>query len=1175
MAEKLTRQQYTAVHDRGGKLLVSAAAGSGKTKVLVDRLMSYVTDTTNPANVDDFLIITYTKAAASELRGKISKRLVELIADDPQNRHLQRQMQRLYLANISTVHSFCGNILKEYAYKLDISPDFRVGDEMECAQLQQQALEQVLNAAYERIGENPCFSSFIDSQGFGRDDRQIPEIILKVYNSAMCHLQPEQWLNQCVLDGEVDGISDVSQTKWGSYLIDDLKSCIQMHRDAFASCVRQATTTDGFEKPVALFEATIQQLDVLCGCTTWDEVMVAKSIDYGRLTFSKKCTDLQLQEQMKAVRNACRADLDKKLSAFSGSSSQMLDDLVSANEAARGLVQTVFSFKIEYQKRKHARRILDFSDLEHRTLDLLLGTKRSGPTAAAMELSERFREIMVDEYQDSNGVQDAIFDVLTRKRQNCFMVGDVKQSIYQFRLADPGIFLKKYDRYLPAEEAVHGQGRKVLLSSNFRSSNGILSSVNSVFENCMSEKIGGLDYGAEEMLREGVPHIPLGEPEVELYGVQVDSDTYAEEATFVAERIVELLDGTHMIRQDDSLRPIMPSDIVILLRSPGSVGAEFQNALEKRGIYCSTGDGGDLLAAEEINVLLSILQAIDNPLQDIPLIAAMASPVFAFTADDLATIRNHDKRCSFFEAIHKSSSEKCKEFLSVLNTLRIDAGMDSISELILHVFEKTRLLQIYSAMEDGDIRADNLYTFCKMASDFETAGRRDLPYFLERINALREHGLSVGSTDGGTDGVTIMSIHKSKGLEFPVVFLCGLSRRFNEESAHAQVLCHKEYGLGLGCADHRLRIRYPSIAKRAISRKILEEGLSEELRVLYVAMTRARDRLIMTYAVKNLEADLQDIALRKSHSGNILLASTVSCPGEWVLQTAMSRTEAGEFFALGGHPGETVYAEPIWKIRVVQAVGETQATVRVEETYNNPSEHMERMKEYLAFRYPHSFATTTPSKRTATQLKGRAKDQEIADGAPQTVYHRFRKATFSGSENTAKAYGTVMHLLMQYIRYHACKDLLSVQKEVVRLVNQNLLTQQQADSIDCKQIVEFFMSPLGEKLIKSSKVVREFKFSVLLDAQKYYPEVKDEKLLLQGVVDCGIIEDDGITIIDFKTDRVSADTVAAAVDRYAMQVCTYRDAMEEIFQKPVTACYLYFFNLGKAYKIANEKCRKD
>ncbi len=1168
MAEKLTQQQYTAVHNRGGKLLVSAAAGSGKTKVLVDRLMSYVTDTADPANVDDFLIITYTKAAASELRGKISKKLVELIAEEPDNRHLQRQMQRLYLANISTVHSFCGNILKEYAYKLDISPDFRVGDEMECAQLQQQALESVLNTAYEKMGEDPYFSSFIDSQGFGRDDRQIPEIILKFYNSAMCHLDPEQWLRQCVLDGETSEITDVSQTKWGSYLIGDLMFCVKMHRDALASCAKRAHRTDGFEKPAALFEATIQQLDRLWECTTWDEVMSVKAIDYGRLTFPKKCTDLQLQEQMKAVRGACKAALEKKLSAFSDDSSQLLDDLREANDAARGLVQMVFAFKNEYQKRKNSRRILDFSDLEHRTLDLLLGRKRSGPTSAAKELSERFREIMVDEYQDSNGVQDAIFDVLTRKRQNCFMVGDVKQSIYQFRLADPGIFLEKYNCYMPADEATDGQGRKVLLSSNFRSSNGILSCVNSVFENCMSQKVGGLAYGEEEMLREGVPHISLGEPEVELYGVEVESDTYAEEASVVAERVVQLLDGTHMIRQGEALRPIEPNDIVILLRSPGSVGAEFQYALEKRGIRCSTGDSGNLLAADEINVLISILQIVDNPLQDIPLIAAMASPVFAFTAEELAVIRTQDKRCSFFDAVQKCDTKKCKDFVTVLNALRTDAGMDSISELILHVFERTRLLQIYSAMEEGDIREDNLCTFCKIASDFETAGRRDLPYFLERVDALKQRGLSVSGTDGVADGVTIMSIHKSKGLEFPVVFLCGLSRRFNEESAHDQVLCHKEFGLGLGCVDSKLRIRYPSVAKRAISRRILEEGLSEELRVLYVAMTRARDRLIMTYAVKNLEADLKDIALRKTHSGNLLLASSVSCPGEWVLQTAMGRTEAGTFFALGGNPGDTVYSEPIWKIAIVQAGEETDA-VPVNESVGDDrlAKQVEKMKTSLGFSYPHNPATTTPSKQTATQLKGRIKDQEIADGVVKIFHRPFRKAAFSEKENTGKEYGTVMHLVMQYIRYEACTDTSSVRREVIRLAQENLLTIQQADSIDCSQIVAFFKTPLGEKLLKSPTVVREFKFSVLMDAEKYYPNVKNEKILLQGVVDCGIIDDDGITIIDFKTDNVTSNTVAEAVKKYTIQVHTYRDAMEEIYQRPVKDSYLYFFKLGKLFKV--------
>ena len=442
MAETLTPQQRQAVENRGGKLLISAAAGSGKTKVLVDRLMRYIQDPTDPADIDDFLIITYTKAAAGELRGKIASKLSELIASNPSNRHLQQQMQRLYLSKISTVHGFCTDILRQYAYRLDITSDFRVADEGECLELQLKALEQTLDAAYETADNDTYFRAFVDSQGLGRDDRQIPEIILKVYTSTKCHLNPSNWLEQCA-SNTYDTVTGIEQTTWGAYLIADLKQYLSLQIDALRHCVAAGAQADGMEKPVALFEATITQLQRLYAGKTWDEIVENREIQYGTLTFSKKCTNLQLIDQMKAVRNACKEGLTKRLRSFVDESSQILSDVSQSAAAARGLVVLVQAFDKNYSNLKKNRGIVDFSDLEHYTLDLLLGKQRSGPASTAAEVGERFREIMVDEYQDSNEIQDAIFDALTQKRQNCFMVGDVKQSIYQFRLANPGIFIEK------------------------------------------------------------------------------------------------------------------------------------------------------------------------------------------------------------------------------------------------------------------------------------------------------------------------------------------------------------------------------------------------------------------------------------------------------------------------------------------------------------------------------------------------------------------------------------------------------------------------------------------------------------------------------------------------------------------------------------------------------------
>ena len=443
MAELLTPQQQMAVCNRGGKLLVSAAAGSGKTKVLVDRLLLYLTEGKGQINIDDFLIITYTKAAAAELRGKIAAKLNERLAEEPENKHLQRQVQRLYLTKISTVHAFCGDILREYAYRLDIPGDFRVADERECQILQLQVLDRILENAYESA--DPDFLTFIDTHELGRDDRKIPQILLQVYNSAQCHIHPEKWMEECMASSQVAGKTDVSETTWGQYLINDLHNYLDMQIDALSNCAVLAEQNGSMVKPSELLRDTVNQLQGLRQCTLWDEIVDFGAIDYGRMSFPKNCTDLSLADKIKAVRNACKAGLEKKLTPFADTSRQVLCDLQKSSSAISGLVTLVKHFTAEYGKAKKSRRILDFSDLEHKMLDLLIGKGRQGHTAIADEIGSRFVEIMVDEYQDSNAVQDAIFSALTEKTQNCFMVGDVKQSIYQFRLADPGIFLEKYN----------------------------------------------------------------------------------------------------------------------------------------------------------------------------------------------------------------------------------------------------------------------------------------------------------------------------------------------------------------------------------------------------------------------------------------------------------------------------------------------------------------------------------------------------------------------------------------------------------------------------------------------------------------------------------------------------------------------------------------------------------
>ena len=1163
MAEQLTDQQRDAVYDRGGDLLVSAAAGSGKTKVLVDRLLSYLMDENVPANLVEFLIITYTKAAAAELRGKIAAKLSERMAEHPENRHLQRQMQRLYLTKISTVHAFCGDILREYAYRLDIAPDFRVADENECRELRETAMEQVLDSAYEDPDDD--FRAFVDTQGLGRNDRLVPEILAKVYDSARCHLDPAGWLRKCLENADPKDLTDAGQTVWGEYLMQDLFRYLDLQIDAMDRCAVLAADGEGMEKLAVLLCDTVNQLRHLRQSESWDDILARKNIDYGRMPVLKKCPDQDLVLRIKAVRDACKAGLAKKLKSFADSSEQTLADIRSCTAAVRGMVALVRRFETEYDRLKRSRRVLDFGDLEHRTLDLLQGSSRSGITTAAAEIGGRFREIMVDEYQDSNEVQDSIFSTLTCKGCNCFMVGDVKQSIYQFRLADPGIFMKKYEQFVPKEEATPGQGRKVLLSANFRSGGAILAGVNDVFRECMSPAVGGLSYGEAESLKEGIRHIPVGEPEVELLVLDVQESTYEEEARLVAHRVAQLLDGKHYVRQGkDALRPIRPEDIAILLRSPGSVGGYFRNALADRGIRCASGGGDDLLQTEEIGVLRSLLQTVCNPRQDIPLIAALASPVFGFTADDLAAMRAQRRYGCVYDALLRWDAPKGQMFLHILEQLRAAARSQPLSKLLETVFSLTRMDSIYAAMAGGELRSANLQAFYQLAVSFESGSRRDLGQFLDSLDALEKKGL-IAAEQSVSDAVTLMSIHKSKGLEFPVVFVCGLSREFNRESVRAQVLCDKKLGLGLTAVDDKNRVRYPTIAKRAIAVKTVAESLSEELRVLYVALTRAGDRLIMTYAASKPEKDLAQLALRMDMGDRELLTGDVVCPGQWVLQAALRRTEAGELFALGGKPLRTAPGEPAWKIRCVTAPEAAAVGLPEELAEAMPADAPMLLRQSLSFRYGHEEATHAPSKQTATQRKGREKDAEAAENTqePKVIHRSWRRPAFGEAEAGGAEFGNAMHACLQFIRYDACDSVEGVLREVERLVKAGLLTEEQGQLVDHRQIAAFFSSDLGKKLRCGGEVLREFKFSILDDGENYGAGLSGEKILLQGVVDCALLEEDGITVVDFKTDKVTEATLPEKVEHYRPQVLAYASALERIYGKPVKQMLLYFFQLDR------------
>lgn len=1169
MAEvKLTRAQAQAVSARGSNLLVSAAAGSGKTKVLVDRLMGYLTDPADPANLDEFLIITYTTAAAAELRAKISGELSKRLAREPGNRHLQRQLQRIYLAKISTVHGFCGEILREFSYALDLPGDFRIADQQEALELRQTAMEGVLEEAYEKIDREPEIQALVNTLGLGRDDRALPELIARLYDSARCHLQPEAFLNDCLEKAAAEGARDAGQTPWGAYLLEAFHGFLDGEIALFTGLLAELRRDPALEKAAGLYASNLEQLKALRAFSTWDEVYAGKATAFGRMPSLKEDPiDPERWEQIKQLRADTWSELKAWQSRFYGDSEQVLEDLRSTVSAMAGLAELVRRFDRSFSREKDRRRALDFSDLEHKAVELLLGKRLSGPTAAAREIGGRFREVMVDEYQDSNRVQDSIFSALTAGRGNCFMVGDVKQSIYSFRLAEPGLFQEKVDAYLRPEEPGQAPGRKVFLSENFRSGGEILAAANDVFACAMSRQVGGVDYGPTEQLREGVPHEALPQPAVELHCLDLsqkegEASKDEAEANFVAGRIRRMLEEDTFIRDASGLRRVKPEDIVILMRSPSNVAGLYVRALAARGIRCRTGDGENILDAPEICVLRAILQVLDNPRQDIPLLAALRSPVFGFSADRLGAIRGAHPDGCYYDALEASREADAAAFCRTLSTLRRWAKTETLAALLRRIFDETGMESVYRSLPDGQSRVENLRLLCTTAAAFEEKGRKDLPQFLEFLESQTERGLT-RPTDGNHGAVRVMSIHKSKGLEFPVVFLVNLDRKMNLEDQSAPVLTDPDLGIGCCAVNQAQRVRYPTVAKRAIAAKMERDTVSEELRVLYVAMTRPRDLLVMTYASTNLAGRLKSIAGAMELPACPRVSAQAGCLGHWVLMCALTRTEAQPLFDLGGRPKALAVRDTVWDIRVHDdpALWKRGSGVLGDEGEKVRLPDQEALRTMTAA-YGYPAACTAPSKLTATQLKGRSLDEEAAEqthparreGSP------WRRPAFLESRRPGgKEAGIAMHLAMQFLRYEACTDRQAVEAEIGRLVREEFLTPAQAALVDCGKIARFFESALGKRLRSGENVLREFKFSLLEPGETYDPALKGERILLQGVVDCCLLEPDGITVLDFKTDRVPPEGAEKLADRYGPQVQAYGRALERIYGLPVKARLLYLF----------------
>ena len=1184
MAEfSLTPQQQAAVESEGGTLLVSAAAGSGKTKVLVDRLLRYVCREDDPCHIDEFLIITYTRAAAAELRGKIAAALQKRLARDPGNRHLQRQMHRIYLAQISTVHAFCAELLRRYAYSADLPVDFRVAEENACSDLRAFAMEKTLESAYAELEQHPDVRCFIDTLGSGRNDKRVAELIGQTYDKANCQLDPDAWMDQCLAqdDGRTASIGD---TMWGRILLDHFHSTVESLIQLLQTALTQMTADAALHaKYQPAFQADLDQLTVLAAARTWDEICAQLPLEFVRSKPAPKDCDAALKERMQAARREEKAALERAVEVFSAPAGEIMEQQSRCAQAISGLFFLTRQFARRYRQEKRQRKWMDFSDLEHETRRLLC-RPNGQPTEIAREVSRRYRQIMVDEYQDSNRLQDSIFFAISQAGRNVFLVGDVKQSIYRFRLADPTIFLEKYQAYPDADQAQDGAPRKVLLSQNFRSRDQILEAVNDICRLCMSREVGDVEYNDQEALRFGRIGADPPQQAVELHCISLryeqeeHPDKRDAEAAFVAQRIARLLEEENYVPEGDSLRRVEPGDIVILLSTLRTAAGSYVRALKQRGIPVSYEQDGNLLETIEVSSVLSLLQVIDNPHQDIPLYAALASPLLGFTADEIARARVGRRRGDLYDCLraYGDRDEKTADFLARLQQLRALAARLPADQLLAELYRELDAEAVFGAMDQGKVRAGNLREFLLLAVNAAQNGNAPLHKFLRQIEKRAEQGIPARKSAQAGGCVRIMSIHKSKGLEFPVVILAGLSQQFNAQDLTKSVLLHPELGAATDVVDLAQRVRYPSAAKKAMIQKLHQEMVSEQMRVLYVALTRARDMLIMTYAEAALYKQLEKMAQLLDVLPPVQLASRAGRLGHWVLMCAMQRIEAGELFAVAGRPERLQTSRYPWKICLHE--GEDVLRALEEKSFQTPltretaafSVTARELQDWMSFRYGRQELAQVPSKITATQLKGRYLDSEVEDGSSGSLpAPQFRKAVFrAGAQPLRPAQiGTATHLAMQFIRYERCATLAGTQQEIQRLLSEEYLTPEQAAVVSAQKITELFTSELGQRILGAEECLREFKFSILVDAGGYFPGAAGEQIMLQGVTDCCLLEPDGITVIDFKTDRVTQATQEQSAIYYKGQLDAYAKALEEIFHKPVREKILYFFATGQAVSV--------
>ncbi|BAQ10254.1 ATP-dependent helicase/nuclease subunit b [Bacillus sp. OxB-1] len=1225
-----TDAQWKAIWASGKDILVSAAAGSGKTKVLITRMIEKVLNESDPTDVDQLLVVTFTNASAAEMRHRMAKALEEAIAAKPDSAHLRRQLNLLNKAQISTLHSFCLNVVRQYAYLLDIDPGFRIADSTEAALLRDDTIGEVLEEAYG--AENPdAMYRLADSFTSDRNDQAIETLIDRLYDYSRVHPSPEAWLRRIPGQYEIGGISSVDELNFIRPLKTSIRHTLEEAAALAEEMRRIALLPDGPEPLAATAEADLLWINEAIrrlNETTWEETYeffaTLKWVTAGRI--KKDSCDEELANRAKKLRDDVKKMMNTvKDSYFTRTPARLLEEIRLMAPAMHTLIDLVIDFGRRYERVKLDRGIVDFSDLEHYALRILSEEKdgKLYPSAISQDYRNRFKEVLVDEYQDVNRLQETIIQLVKRAGEsdgNLFMVGDVKQSIYRFRLAEPMLFLGKYNRFTK-EDGV--EGLKIDLNANFRSREEVLDATNFVFHQVMGERVGEIEYDEAAALKYGAQYPEKNVPTQLslLYADEEEDDDEAEDATELAGQSLKSsqAEARYMIRKIRQLmasgaevtdafteerRPLEYRDIVILMRSmtwSGEIAEEFKLA----GIPIYTELKRGYFDALEVMIMLNTLRVIDNPYQDIPLASVLRAPFVGLTENELAQIRLAKKNVPFYEALQTFISTggagmapetqlKLQRFFVQFEDWRNLARRGSLSELIWQVYSDTHYYEMVGAMPNGKQRQANLRALHDRAIDYEKTSFRGLFRFLRFVDRMRRRGDDLGAARSLSEKenvVRMMTIHSSKGLEFPYVFIAGAGRQFNKMDFNETYLFDQHFGLAVKAIDPDNRITYTSLPYLAMKEKKELEMRAEEMRVLYVAMTRAKEQLEIVASVKDIEKAIvkwQDAQLvNPAERLPEYVRSRANGYLDWI-GPAVARHPAFEKFGVI-QGGELLDDRSKWEIDALpvssfleeleSSSAETAADSAVSEPDQVDEADLAEVHRRFDWTYPHLSSVSKRSKQTVSDVKRLAiLEQQIDEDDPFTVkedelgtpYLHDRPEFMQSRALSAAEIGTAMHTIMQQIPLEQSVTIRKVEEVISELVDRQLLTMEEANAVDAGSVAHFFTTPLAKRLQSASRLFREVPFTYAYDGQD------GDRQILQGIVDCLFEEKDGWVLLDYKTDRVRGRfRTAEEADeelqrRYGIQLNLYRQALEEILHIPIKEMVLYLFDGERAVPIQEE-----